>query len=124
MKTTPLVPFVSPLTTNPGPSAGDLKSRTRASQQLPAGAAKEFESILIGQWLQSAESSFASVPGADDDGDAEDEQLKSYGVQQLATALSNAGGIGIATMVTKALSHRQPGSIHDPEQAVKGTQGA
>ena len=29
--------------------------------------AKEFEAILVGSWLQQAQQSFATVPGADDD---------------------------------------------------------
>lgn len=75
-----------------------------ASQLMPT--AKEFESILLSQWLQGAESSFGSVPGADDDQDAGDEQMKSFGVQQLAKGLSDAGGIGIAAIVSKALARR------------------
>ena len=66
--------------------------------------AKEFESILLGQWLQGAESSFGSVPGADEDRDAGDDQIKSFAVQQLAKGMSDAGGIGIANIVSKALA--------------------
>ena len=73
------------------------------AQLLPK--AKEFESILLGQWLQSAETSFGSVPGAEDDRDAGEEQMSSFGVQQLAKSLSDAGGIGIAQTVAKALAH-------------------
>lgn len=66
--------------------------------------AKEFESILLGSWLQQAEQSFASVPGADDDEDAAGrDQMMSLGVQQLATSMSASGGIGIAKMITKAM---------------------
>jgi Rod binding domain-containing protein len=66
--------------------------------------AKEFESILLGSWLQQAEQSFASVPGADDDEDAAGrDQMMSLGVQQLSTAMSASGGIGIAKMIAKAM---------------------
>jgi Rod binding domain-containing protein len=66
--------------------------------------AKEFESILLGSWLQQAEQSFASVPGADDDEDAAGrDQMMSLGVQQLATSMSASGGIGIAKMIAKAM---------------------
>lgn len=68
-----------------------------------AHAAKEFESILLGQWLQGAESSFGSVPGADDEADAGDEQMKSFAVQSLAKAFTDSGGIGLAKLVSKAL---------------------
>ncbi len=68
-----------------------------------AHAAKEFESILLSQWLQGAECSFGSVPGADDDADPGDEQMKSFAVQSLAKAFTDSGGIGLAKLVSKAL---------------------
>jgi Rod binding domain-containing protein len=67
-------------------------------------SAKEFESMLLSNWLQQAEQSMASVPGADDDEDAgARDQMMSLGVQSLATAMTNSGGIGIAAMIAKAL---------------------
>ena len=78
-----------------------------SSNQLMSKA-KEFESILLGQWLQAAESSFGNVPG-DEEEDAGDEQMKSFGVQQLAKGLSDSGGIGIAAIVSKALAKSTAG---------------
>jgi len=73
-------------------------------------SAKEFESMLLSSWLQQAEQSMASVPGADDDEDAGTrDQLMGLGVQSLATAMTNSGGIGIAAMIAKAL-HSAAGS--------------
>ncbi|MGA2570222.1 MAG: hypothetical protein ABSF23_06850 [Terracidiphilus sp.] len=67
-------------------------------------SAKEFEAMLLGTWLQQAEQSMATVPGAEDDEDAGNrEQMMSLGVQSLATSLSASGGIGIAAMIVKAL---------------------
>lgn len=86
-------------------SSSPLRNAANAARGDVAASAREFESILLGQWLQAAESSFATVAGTDDDQSSQDEQMKSYGVQQLANALSRAGGIGIATMVSKALEH-------------------
>ena len=88
-------------------SLSALPSPTSTAPKKLTSTAKEFESVLLTQWLQAAESSFGSVPGGDDDADSGGEQLKSFGIQQLATALSNAGGIGIARMVSKALSHAE-----------------
>lgn len=66
--------------------------------------AKDFEAMLLGSWLQHAEQSFATVPGADDDDDAAGrDQMMSLGVQSLAQTLAASGGIGIAKMVAKAL---------------------
>jgi Rod binding domain-containing protein len=77
-------------------------------------SAKEFESMLLSNWLQQAEQSMASVPGADDDEDAGTrEQMMSLGVQSLATSMTASGGIGIARMISKALHSaadgQQPG---------------
>jgi Rod binding domain-containing protein len=68
-----------------------------------AAAAQEFESVLLGQWLQSAESSFGSVPGGDDDADSCGEQMQGFATQRLATAFTASGGIGIARLVESAL---------------------
>ena len=67
-------------------------------------SSREFESMLLGTWLQQAEQSMATVPGAEDDEDAgARDQMMSLGVQSLATSLSDSGGIGIAGMIAKAL---------------------
>ncbi len=68
-----------------------------------AKAGRDFESILLGSWLQGAESSFGSVPGSEEDEDAGGEQLKGIGVQQLATALANSGGIGLGKLIAEQL---------------------
>ena len=67
--------------------------------------AKDFEAMLLGTWLQQAEQSFATVPGADDDDDdaAGRDQMMNFGVQALAQCLAQSGGIGIAKMIAAAL---------------------
>lgn len=67
-------------------------------------SAKEFEAMLLGTWLQQAEQSFATIPGAEDDEDASTrDQMMSLGVQSLSQAMADSGGIGIAKMIVKAL---------------------
>lgn len=67
-------------------------------------SAREFESMLLSTWLQQAEQSMATVPGAEDDEDkAGRDQMMGMGVQALASSLSASGGIGIAAMIAKAL---------------------
>lgn len=67
-------------------------------------SAKDFESILLGSWLQQAEESFGSVPGEDsDDVDPGKEQFQGLAMQQLGTAMTAAGGIGIARMISTQL---------------------
>jgi Rod binding domain-containing protein len=68
-------------------------------------AARDFESILLGEWLEKAEKSFGSVPGSNpsDNTDPGHDQCQSIGCEFLAGALSKAGGIGIASMISKHL---------------------
>jgi len=68
-------------------------------------AAKDFESILLGEWLEKAEKSFASVPGTDPDqqSDSGYDQFQSISCQFLGEGLSKSGGIGIASMISRHL---------------------
>jgi Rod binding domain-containing protein len=123
------------------PSLGPLSAQTDIMQsreegmirrmKSPGGAsddakiekgAKEFEAILVGNWLQQAEQSFASVPGADEDQDPGGEQMMSLGVQQLATAMAANGGLGIGKMIAKAMHENaqkaNAQSAAQPEPAV------
>jgi Rod binding domain-containing protein len=67
--------------------------------------AKQFEAMLLSTWLEQAEHSFATVPGAED-GDEDEpgrDQMMSYGVQSLSQSLVDSGGIGMAKMIAKAM---------------------
>src|SRR5271165_5760955 len=76
---------------------------TKNDAKIEKGA-KEFESMLLSTWLQQAEQSMATVPGAEDDEDAGTrEQMMSLGVQSLSNAMAASGGIGIGKMIAKAL---------------------
>lgn len=68
-------------------------------------SAKDFESILLGSWLQQAEQSFGSVPGGDgdDDEDAGKDQFQGMAMQSLGTSMTASGGIGIAKMISTQL---------------------
>jgi Rod binding domain-containing protein len=74
------------------------------SAKIEKGA-KQFEAMLLSSWLQQAEKSFATVPGADDDDEdaAGRDQMMSMGVQSLAESMVASGGIGIAKMIAKAM---------------------
>jgi Rod binding domain-containing protein len=76
-------------------------SKTAAENTKIEKSAKEFESILLGSWLQQAEQSFGSLPGGDDDGDQDvgKEQFQGMAMQSLGTSMAAAGGIGIAKMI-------------------------
>jgi Rod binding domain-containing protein len=93
----------------PLPSKADEVMRKAASaataNEKIEKSAKEFESILLGSWLQQAEQSFGSLPGGDDDDDADagKAQFQGMAMQSLGTSMTAAGGIGIAKMISKQL---------------------
>jgi Rod binding domain-containing protein len=98
------LPVIGPLTTqadrvlkNAGMAAADDNKIEKS--------AKDFESILLGTWLQQAEKTFAAVPGADDDDDADagKDQFQSIAMESLAASMTAAGGIGIAKIVAAHL---------------------
>lgn len=69
-------------------------------------SAQEFESMLLSTWLQQAQQSMASVPGAEDENDDSGgmkDQMMSLGVQALSTSLAASGGIGLGKMIAHAL---------------------
>lgn len=86
------------------PDVGSAVTAGATADPKLVTAAKQFETVLLSQWLQGAESSFASVPGGNDDTDAGGEQMHSFATQQLATSLTASGGVGIAKLVLGALT--------------------
>src|SRR5271156_5225268 len=83
-----------------------LRNPTQDSGAKIDKAAHDFESILVGQWLEKAEKSFATVPGSDpdQDQDAGHDQFQSIACQSLAQAMAKTGGFGIAAMISKHLA--------------------
>ncbi len=96
-------------------SATGLSASNEDAKIKKAGS--DFESILLGSWLQQAENSFATVPGGDgeDDGDTGKDQFQGIAMQALAGSLTKSGGIGIAKMITQHLH-----SAADSERARTG----
>lgn len=88
-------------------ASGTSTSSREDAKALKAG--KDFESVLIGNWLQQAEQSFATVPGGDgqDDHDPGKDQFQGIAMQALAGSLTASGGIGIARMITNSLRTHQ-----------------
>ena len=87
---------------------------------------KQFETMLLSSWLQQAEKSFATAPGADGDDDQDQagrDQIMGLGVQSLAQALEASGGIGIAKMIAKAMTaqaEKAESAAAAPEKADSG----
>ncbi|HEX5284317.1 MAG TPA: hypothetical protein VFW30_09365 [Bryocella sp.] len=83
-------------------SVGMVSSKSGLAQKA-GDASQDFESVLLGQWLQEAEDSFGSVPGAQDES-ADGSQMKAFAMQHLAQEITKSGGIGIARIVESALT--------------------
>jgi Rod binding domain-containing protein len=83
-----------------------LKSPESLTDAKIDKGAKEFEAILVGNWLQQAEQSFATLPGTDDDDgdkDVASDSVMSFGVEALSKSLAASGGLGIGKMIAKAM---------------------
>jgi len=98
-----------------------LVSGTRDDAKIEKGA-KQFESMLLSSWLQQAEQSFATIPGADEDEDAANrDQMLGLGVQSLADSIVASGGIGIAKMIAKAM-HKVADNVENAPEGAPATQ--
>lgn len=87
-------------------AADNLKSTDAGNSAKIQKSAREFEAVLLSHWLEQAEQSFASVPGSDQDPDADPgrDQFHAIAMQAVGTALTGGhGGLGIAAMVAKHL---------------------
>ena len=83
----------------------NLKNPVPNDKQRIADSARSFESLLIGKWLEAAETSLATVPwGTDEQNDETIKQYSSLAIQALAGNISSSGCIGIARMIEKSLS--------------------
>jgi Rod binding domain-containing protein len=61
------------------------------------GAARQFESLLIGQMLHAAR---------EDDSSESSNCATDYAEQQFATVLAESGGLGIGDMIAKGLAKK------------------
>jgi Rod binding domain-containing protein len=117
-------PPISPLTTQADKLLRHSGS-TPADDNKIEKSAKDFESILLGSWLQQAEHSFGSLPGGDDDEDADagKDQLEGIAMQSLGSSMTAAGGIGIAKMISKQLHKAAdaPGAVAGGTPRIAGS---
>jgi Rod binding domain-containing protein len=90
------------------PSPTFAASPTRASQDTPERiqkSAKDFEALLIAQILKSAREAGGGITGDAEEQDETNSTVLELGEQQLAQALSDSGGLGIAKMVVAGLTN-------------------
>jgi Rod binding domain-containing protein len=108
---------IEPLTTNADKLLHQASSSDKDNSKIEKSS-KDFESILLGSWLQQTEQSFGSLPGAeDDDADSGKDQYSGISMQALGTSMTAAGGIGIAKMISTSL-HKAEAAHTIPPLAV------
>jgi Rod binding domain-containing protein len=108
---------IEPLTTNADKLLHQASSSDKDNSKIEKSS-KDFESILLGSWLQQTEQSFGSLPGAeDDDADSGKDQYSGIAMQALGTSMTAAGGIGIAKMISTSL-HKTEAAHTMPPLAV------
>ncbi|RXH57252.1 rod-binding protein [Granulicella sibirica] len=111
-------------------ATGDASSSKEDAKIAKAGT--DFESILLGSWLQQAESTFATVPGGDgeEDSDSGKDQFQGIAMQALAGSMTKSGGIGIAKMITQHLhsaadsEKSRAGKSAEPQMVLRGAEVA
>lgn len=86
----------SPVAAGAGALAGAGANRKKIAQ-----SARQFEAQLLTSVLASLEKSFGSVPGTEESGVSA--QYRSLATQNLASAWAEAGGVGLAKILTSAL---------------------
>jgi Rod binding domain-containing protein len=98
------------------------QSASAAENKKIDKSAKDFESILLGSWLQQAEQSFGSLPGGDEDGDEDSgkDQFQGMAMQVLGTSMTAAGGIGIAKMIATNLHKAADGQAAAAQNSSEG----
>jgi Rod binding domain-containing protein len=79
-----------------------IPDKNAATPAKALTAAKDFESLLIGQMLHSARESGSGWLGTDDD-DAAGTAV-GFGEDELAKALANSGGLGLAHIIASGLA--------------------
>ncbi len=70
-----------------------------AKQAKLVDAAHQFEGILLQEMLKSMTTGKEEFTGGGDGGDNSGDALRAYGTEAVATAISRAGGIGLAKQV-------------------------
>jgi Rod binding domain-containing protein len=74
-----------------------------------AGAAKQFESLLVGEMLKSMHDADSGWMGTGDDSTSG--PVMQMADEQFASALTNSGGLGLTSMVARGLA-QESGAGH------------
>ena len=81
-----------------------LNQRQPASGDKVAGAAKDFEALLLGQILRSAHGDGGWLGTGDDDAG---EAAVGLGEEQLARSMASSGGLGLSKLIESGINNQQ-----------------
>jgi Rod binding domain-containing protein len=93
---------VNPVTGSMEFLGSSARALTDSPEQI-AKAARDFEAILLRSLLEPLQKSFSTVAG--ESSQAGQDEYQYLGTEALASALAFSGGLGIADMITKQLTH-------------------
>jgi peptidoglycan hydrolase FlgJ len=82
-------------------AAAGIPETPQAKPKSVEGAAKQFESLLIGEMLRSNREATADD---DDEGDNTKQTMLDLADQQFAKLMANNGGLGMAKMIVSGLN--------------------
>lgn len=99
-------PAATPASGQASPASGKLTK-----------AAREFESVLLQNWLEKMNKCFV---GSEESQDAAHDTVTSLGTQAICTALAARGGIGIASMLLRQLQPKEQATT-DADRKSSGT---
>jgi Rod binding domain-containing protein len=102
--------LTQPRTLPPGQTAHPASTTVNSSPatQKLRKAAAEFESLLVSNLLKSMKSTFTDSED-DQSTDPAHDTLEDFGTRAMATAIANAGGLGIGSLILK---HLEPAIVH------------
>lgn len=117
------IPALSQPLPHPGETTGKdtatSKAKSAAEDRKIDKSSRDFEALLLTQWLEKAYQSFGALPGGEDGDElgSGGQQFQGIAMQGLATAIADSGGIGIARIIAEGLHKSGHGKDDVPDPA-------
>ncbi len=89
---------ITPVLSNPV----SIQSTAKTPEAKAAGAAKQFEALLIGQMLKTMHQSGSGWLGTGEDQSGQ--AAMDFAEEQFATAITNGGGLGLSKVIEDGLN--------------------
>lgn len=99
------IALLSPLS-----ASSELSQEGKGSSKKLAEAAKQFEALMITQMMKSARETSGGGWLSDGDETGEDSSM-GMAEEQFAQSMASSGGLGLANMVIKTMSHPENNTV-------------